>query len=94
MVTKPDVFGIADILVAHAQHAHPGEIGIIAYYGSYAKGTTSPTSDLDILYIPDEGKARSLCIQFICDSSSCMPDTVVLRVSLGPEAVAEYGVRE
>jgi hypothetical protein len=67
MNTMPNVFKIADILVAHAQRAHPGEIGIIAYYGSYAKGTASPTSDLDIFYIPDEGKARSLCTQFIID---------------------------
>jgi hypothetical protein len=67
MVTLPDVFRIADILVAHALRAHPGEIGIIAYYGSHAKGAASPTSDLDIFYIPDEGKARSLCTQFIID---------------------------
>ena len=67
MVTLPDVFRIADILVAHALCAHPGEIGIIAYYGSHAKGAASPTSDLDIFYIPDEGKARSLCTQFIID---------------------------
>jgi len=62
-----DVFRIADVLVSHAVRAHKDEIAIIAYYGSYAKGTASPTSDLDIFYIPDEGKARSLCSQFIID---------------------------
>jgi len=62
-----DVFKIAEILVSHAVRAHKDEIAIIAYYGSHAKGLASPTSDLDIFYIPDEGKARSLCSQFIID---------------------------
>ncbi|MCD4737973.1 MAG: nucleotidyltransferase domain-containing protein [Anaerolineae bacterium] len=62
-----DVFGIADILVSHAVQAHGDEIAIIAYYGSYAKGMASPTSDLDIFYIPNCGKASSLCSQFIID---------------------------
>jgi lysophospholipase L1-like esterase len=67
MVTRPDVSRIADILVAHAQRVHLGETGIIVYYGSHAKGPASLTSDLDILYIPDEVKARSLCTQCILD---------------------------
>jgi hypothetical protein len=62
-----DVFNIADILVAHALETHKDEIAIIAYYGSHAKGTASPTSDLDIFYIPDEGKASSLNCEFILD---------------------------
>ncbi len=63
----PDVFEIADVLVSHARRAHGEEIAIVAYYGSYAKGTASPTSDLDIFYIPDEGKALSLCTSFVLD---------------------------
>ena len=62
-----DVFKIAEILVSHAVRAHKDEVAIIAYYGSYAKGTASPTSDLDVYYIPDEGKAESLSSQFIID---------------------------
>jgi hypothetical protein len=62
-----DVFEIAEILVAHAVQAHGAEIAIIAYYGSYAKGRASPTSDLDIYYVPDEGKAQSLSSQFVMD---------------------------
>ena len=27
------------MLIEHALRAHPGEIAIIAYYGSHAKGT-------------------------------------------------------
>jgi hypothetical protein len=60
-----NVFKIADILVEHALRAHPGQIAIIAYYGSHATGSASPTSDLDIFYIPDEGQASSLNCEFI-----------------------------
>jgi len=63
----PDVFEIAEILVSHAVRVHGEEIAIIAYYGSHAKGLASPTSDLDIFYIPDAGKAKSLCSQFVLD---------------------------
>ncbi|HEY88321.1 MAG TPA: nucleotidyltransferase domain-containing protein [Thermoflexia bacterium] len=62
-----DIFEIAAILVTHAVQSHAGEIAIIAYYGSYAKGLASPTSDLDIFYIPDHGKAKSLSSQFIIE---------------------------
>jgi hypothetical protein len=62
-----DVFKTAEILVSHAVQVHGEEVAIIAYYGSYAKGSASPTSDLDIFYIPDEGKAASLSSQFILD---------------------------
>jgi hypothetical protein len=62
-----DVFEIAEILISHAVRAHKDEVAIIAYYGSHARGLASPTSDLDIFYIPDEGKAGSLCSQFIID---------------------------
>ncbi len=62
-----DVFKIAEILVTHAKKVHGDEIGIIAYYGSHAKGTATPTSDLDIYYVPDDGKAGSLSTTFILD---------------------------
>ena len=62
-----DVFEIADILVSHALAAYQGDIAIIAYYGSYAKGLASSSSDLDIFYIPDEGKANSLRSEFVLD---------------------------
>jgi hypothetical protein len=62
-----EVFKIAHILVAHAVQVHGGEIAIIAYYGSHAKGQASSTSDLDVYYIPDEGKAGSLSSQFVLE---------------------------
>ncbi|MCD6160180.1 MAG: nucleotidyltransferase domain-containing protein [Kosmotoga sp.] len=63
-----DVFKVAEILVSHAIQAHKGEIAIIAYYGSYATGLASPTSDLDIFYIPNDRKADSLSSQFVFDN--------------------------
>jgi predicted nucleotidyltransferase len=62
-----DVFEIAAILVAHAVQTHGAEVAIIAYYGSHAKGLATDTSDLDICYIPDEGKAAGLSSQFVLD---------------------------
>jgi hypothetical protein len=60
-----DVFKIADILVSHATRVHGNEIALIAYYGSHASGTATSTSDLDIYYIPDDGKAESLSTTFV-----------------------------
>lgn len=62
-----DVLKIADILVSHAVREYKDDVAIIVYCGSYAKGTASSTSDLDLYYIPDEGKAGSLSSQFIID---------------------------
>jgi hypothetical protein len=52
-----DVFEVADFLVSRAVKTYGDEIDIIGYYGSYAKGTARATSDLDIFYIPAEGKS-------------------------------------
>jgi hypothetical protein len=62
-----DVFKVAQILVAHTVQVHGDAVAIIACYGSRARGTASLTSDLDIFYIPDEGKAGSLSSQFVLD---------------------------
>jgi hypothetical protein len=60
-----DVFKIADILVSHAVQVHGNEIALIVYYGSYAIGTATSTSDLDLYYVPDDGKAESLSTTFV-----------------------------
>jgi hypothetical protein len=61
----PDVFEVAEILVEHAVETYGDVVAIIAYYGSYAKGRATPSSDLDLFYIPDEGEAGALSSQFV-----------------------------
>ncbi len=72
-----DVFTIADFLISHATRVHGSEIALIAYHGSYARGTATPTSDLDIYYVPDDGKAESLSTTFVIDDLpyefECLP---------------------
>jgi hypothetical protein len=72
-----DVFKIADILVSHAVRVHGNDIALIVYHGSYARGTATSTSDLDIYYVPDEGKEESLSTTFVIGDLpydfECMP---------------------
>jgi hypothetical protein len=63
------VFDIANVLVQHAVRKHGDEIGIIAYYGSYATGTASNRSDLDLFYTPDNlASTMDLYASFVLDS--------------------------
>ena len=62
-----DVFKIADLLVSHAVKNHGDEIDLICYYGSQAQGTATEKSDLDIFYIPAEGKNPPVGHTFLID---------------------------
>ncbi len=80
-----DVFKIADILVSHAVRVHGYDIALIVYHGSYARGTATSTSDLDIYYVPDDGKAESLSITFVIGNLpyefECMPWKVLENIA-------------
>lgn len=62
-----DVFEVAKLLVAHAVGRFGDEISIVAYYGSHATGDATPDSDLDIFYIPVEGKTPDAARSFVID---------------------------
>ncbi|MCJ7544523.1 MAG: nucleotidyltransferase domain-containing protein [Phycisphaerae bacterium] len=62
-----DVFRVADLLVSNAVKTHADEVDLIAYYGSYAKGTATNRSDLDIFYTPAEGKDPSVARTFLVE---------------------------
>lgn len=55
-----NVFDVAQLFVELTRRDYADEVALIAYYGSRATGTASEHSDLDLYYIPDEGKAASL----------------------------------
>ncbi|HQV69058.1 MAG TPA: nucleotidyltransferase domain-containing protein [Thermoflexales bacterium] len=58
---------IAQLLIDHANRAFPGEVAIVAYYGSHARGAATASSDLDLFYIPADGADPDLCRQFVLD---------------------------
>ncbi len=51
-----DVFKVASILTDNAVEKHGSEIDLIAYTGSHARGEARDDSDLDIYYVPADGK--------------------------------------
>ena len=55
-----DVFAVADLFVDLVRRKAPQDVALIVYYGSYAMGSATPQSDLDLYYIPDPGKAGAL----------------------------------
>ena len=53
-----DPFAVAQALVDFAIDAGKGKIGLVVLCGSYAKGTASASSDLDLYFVPDDAAAR------------------------------------
>ena len=59
-----NAFEIADMFVQHVKEKFATDVGIIIYYGSYATGNANPKSDIDLLFVSDEGKDLNLYSEF------------------------------
>ena len=63
-----DVFKLADAFIEHVLKTHRDQVALIGYYGSYATGTATPQSDLDLIYVPDNMEStQNLYNSFVID---------------------------
>lgn len=56
---------VIDLLTEHVEN-HP-DVALVLVYGSYARGTATDASDLDILFVSDSEDADRLAISFVLD---------------------------
>jgi predicted nucleotidyltransferase len=58
---------LAKAFIETATEKYGDKIPLIFIYGSYAKGTASPDSDLDLVYVTEDKEAENLYTSFIYD---------------------------
>jgi len=62
-----NVFKVADMLISHVRQVHGDDIALVAYYGSYALGKATPSSDLDLYFVSESREAESAFVTFVLD---------------------------
>ncbi|OAA30201.1 hypothetical protein AT15_00430 [Kosmotoga arenicorallina S304] len=62
-----DYMRMAELFVDHIKREYPEDISIVAYYGSYARGTQNPNSDFDLFFIPATERGFELADCVILD---------------------------
>ncbi len=62
-----DVFEIANVVVNDVKRRFADDVAVVAYYGSYARGTADEWSDLDFFFIPSTKKGADASLQFVVD---------------------------
>jgi hypothetical protein len=52
----PEGPAVAEVLAAHVRERYANDVDLVAYYGSWAWGTATAESDVDIFYVPADGR--------------------------------------
>ena len=60
---------VSDLLVAHVR-GEPG-VALVLAYGSFARGTQTPGSDFDVVFVIDDPEAARLSLSFVVNGRPC-----------------------
>ena len=61
-MTALAVFEVADVLVERVRRSYANDVALVCCYGSYARGTATARSDLDLFFIPDTERGRDAAL--------------------------------
>jgi predicted nucleotidyltransferase len=64
-MTFVDVFDVAAALVERVRREFADDVALVAYYGSYARGTATDRSDFDVFFVPATDRGREAALTFL-----------------------------